>query len=102
MLGLMAALGHDRFALAGHDRGARIGYRLALDHPGRLTRFAPLDILPTLEVWEAMNGQAAMNSYHWLLLAQPAPLPETLVRSEERRVGKECVSTCRSRWSPYH
>lgn len=82
MVGLMAALGHDRFGLAGHDRGARIGYRLALDHPGTLTRFAPLDILPTIEVWEAMNWQAALNSYHWLLLAQPAPLPETLVGAD--------------------
>jgi len=82
MVGLMTALGHDRFALAGHDRGARIGYRLGLDHPGVLSRFAPLDILPTLEVWEAMNWQAALGSYHWLLLAQPAPLPETLVGAD--------------------
>ena len=82
MVALMAALGHQRFALAGHDRGARIGYRLALDHPDRLTRLAPIDILPTLEVWEAMNWQAALNSYHWLLLAQPAPLPENLVGAD--------------------
>lgn len=82
MVGLMAALGHDRFALAGHDRGGRIGYRLALDHPGVLTRFAPVDIIPTLEVWEAMNWQAALGGYHWLLLAQPAPLPEKLVGSD--------------------
>ena len=82
MVGLMEALGHRRFGLAGHDRGARIGYRLALDHPGRLTRFAPIDIVPTVEAWDAMNWQAALNSYHWLLLAQPAPLPETLVGAD--------------------
>lgn len=82
MVDLMAALGHERFALAGHDRGARIGYRLAFDHPGVLTRLAPVDILPTLEVWEAMDWQAALGGYHWLLLAQPAPLPETLVGAD--------------------
>src|SRR3546814_16673984 len=91
MLGLMAALGHDRFALAGHERGARIGYRLALDHPGRLTRFAPLDILPTLEVWEAMNGQPAMNYYHWRLLAQPAPLPATPVGADGPGTGRPLI-----------
>lgn len=82
MIGLMETLGHRRFGLAGHDRGGRIGYRLALDHPGRLTRFAPIDILPTLEVWEAMNWQAALGSYHWLLLAQPAPMPENLIGAD--------------------
>src|SRR3546814_17836804 len=60
-----------------------------------LTRFAPLDILPTLEVWEAMNGQAAMNSYHWLLLAQPAPLPETLVGAD----GSGYVRHLIDRWA---
>ncbi|GHD56484.1 haloacetate dehalogenase [Thalassobaculum fulvum] len=82
MVELMDGLGHRQFALAGHDRGGRIGYRLALDHPGVLTRFAPVDILPTLEVWEAMDWQAALGGYHWLLLAQPAPLPETLVGAD--------------------
>jgi haloacetate dehalogenase len=91
MVELMDGLGHRRFALAGHDRGGRIGYRLALDHPGVLTRFAPVDILPTLEVWEAMDWQAALGGYHWLLLAQPAPLPETLVGADgpdRRRHGR--------------
>ena len=82
MAGLMAQLGFDRFALAGHDRGGRIGYRLALDSPGVVTRFAPVDILPTVEVWDAMDWQAALGGYHWLLLAQPAPLPETLVGAD--------------------
>ena len=71
MIGLMESLGHGRFGLAGHDRGARIGYRLALDHPGRLTRFAPVDILPTLEVWEAMNWQAALEGFAGVLDDQP-------------------------------
>jgi haloacetate dehalogenase len=76
---LMEALGHVRFALVGHDRGARVGYRLALDRPERLTRIALLDILPTMTMWEQMDATLAMRVYHWLFLAQPAPLPETMV-----------------------
>lgn len=95
MVALLEVLGHSRFALAGHDRGARIGYRLALDHPGRLTRFAPIDILPTLEVWEAMDWQAALGGYHWLLLAQPSPLPETLVGAD----GPAYVHHLLDRWA---
>jgi haloacetate dehalogenase len=79
MTGLMTALGHPRFSIAGHDRGGRVAYRLALDHPDRVVRLAVLDILPTFEVWQRMNNEAAMRSYHWLFLAQPAPLPERLI-----------------------
>ncbi|MBI2766779.1 MAG: alpha/beta hydrolase [Chloroflexi bacterium] len=79
MVEVMGALGHERFALAGHDRGGRVSYRLALDHPGVLTRLAVLDIVPTLDTWEAMGMRQAMGSYHWLFLAQPARLPETLI-----------------------
>ena len=79
MIELMTALGHPRFSIAGHDRGGRVAYRLALDHPERVVRLAALDILPTFEVWQRMNKDAAMRSYHWLFLAQPAPLPEHLI-----------------------
>lgn len=79
MIAVMAALGHDRFFVAGHDRGGRVAYRLALDHPERVMRLAVLDILPTLDVWERMDANAALRSYHWLFLAQPAPLPERLI-----------------------
>lgn len=79
---LMEALGHPRFHLAGHDRGGRIGYRMALDAPEVVLSFAALDIVPTLEVWEAMRWRSALSGYHWLLLAQPAPLPETLVGAD--------------------
>lgn len=75
---LMAGLGHDRFALVGHDRGGRIAYRLALDHPGAVTRLAALDMVPTLDTWAGMNKGAGLKAYHWLFLAQPAPLPERL------------------------
>jgi haloacetate dehalogenase len=79
MVGVMAGLGHQTFFVAGHDRGGRVAYRLALDHPARVLRLAVLDILPTWDVWQAMNAEAALRSYHWLLLAQPAPLPEQLI-----------------------
>ncbi|MFB6168743.1 MAG: alpha/beta fold hydrolase [Haloferacaceae archaeon] len=81
-VGLMAELGHDRFALAGHDRGARVGYRLALDYPDRVERLAVLDVTPTLSKAEAMDWQAAKSTFHWLFLAQPRPLPETLIRGD--------------------
>jgi haloacetate dehalogenase len=75
----MEALGYAHFALAGHDRGGRVSYRLALDHPGRLSRLAVLDILPTFNYWERMNRPYALKIYHWTFLAQPYPLPETLI-----------------------
>ncbi len=75
----MAALGHDRFDVAGHDRGGRVAYRMALDHPATVARLAVLDILPTCEYWERMNHAFAMKIYHWPFLAQPAPLPEKLI-----------------------
>lgn len=79
MVAVMAALGHERFALAGHDRGGRVAYRLALDHPTRVTRLAVLDILPTYNYWTNMDWRYAMSIYHWLFLAQPRPLPERLI-----------------------
>ena len=79
MVELMEKLGHKRFALVGHDRGGRVGYRLALDHPARVTRLAVLDIIPTWEMWAGMNAARAQQVYHWTFLAQPAPFPETLI-----------------------
>lgn len=79
MVAVMAQLGFDRFNVAGHDRGGRVAYRLTLDHPRVVTRLALLDILPTLEVWDRMNWESAIRTFHWLLLAQPAPLPESFI-----------------------
>ncbi len=79
MIEVMEKLGHAQFALAGHDRGGRVAYRLALDHPGRLSRLAVLDILPTYEYWARMDRASALKIYHWAFLAQPEPLPETLI-----------------------
>lgn len=76
---LMSALGHDTFALAGHDRGGRVAYRLALDYPEVVAKIAVLDIVPTWEMWTGMDAARAMTVYHWMFLAQPEPLPETLI-----------------------
>lgn len=73
------ALGFVRFRLAGHDRGGRVAYRLALDHPGRVEKLAVLDIVPTAAMWHGMDDKLAMKVWHWPFLAQPAPLPETLI-----------------------
>lgn len=78
----MAALGHERFALAGHDRGGRVGYRLALDHPERVSALAVLDIVPTAEVWARLEARMAVGYWHWSFLAQPPPFPERLIAGD--------------------
>ena len=75
VVAVMEALGHVRFALVGHDRGARVGYRLALDEPGRVERLGLLDILPTCEVWRRIEA-GQQPAAHWDTLARPAPQPE--------------------------
>lgn len=79
MVQAMAQLGFRRFSLAGHDRGARVAYRLALDHPERVARLALLDIVPTATAWERADDRLALGYWPWSLLAQPAPLPERLI-----------------------
>ncbi len=81
MVAVMATLGHERFAVAGHDRGGRVAYRLALDQPARVSRLIVLDIVMTAQVWRSMDRGSAIKSYHWPFLAQPHPLPETLISS---------------------
>ena len=76
---LMEALGHRRFAVVGHDRGARVTYRLALDHGDRVTRMASLDVVPTLDMWRGTDKARAIGGFHWSFLAQPAPFPETMI-----------------------
>lgn len=78
-LATMRALGFERFAIAGHDRGGRVAYRLALDHPEVVTALAVLDIIPTAEVWARADAAGAMAMYHWFFLARPQPLPERLI-----------------------
>ncbi|MEW2383507.1 alpha/beta hydrolase [Micromonospora sp. NPDC047707] len=79
VVALARALGHDRFALAGHDRGALVAVRAGLDHPDVVTHLAALDVLPTLDMWEVMRGTSAAIGFHLYLMAQPPGLPEQLI-----------------------
>lgn len=72
-------LGHERFALAGHDRGALVAFRAGLDHPAAISHLACLDVLPTLDMWEALRGAAAAVGFHLYLMAQPPGLPEQMI-----------------------
>ena len=82
MVQVMSEVGHDRFGIVSHDRGARVGYRLALDHPERVSHFVTLDTVPTLDSWEATDMEVSIRRYHWSFLAQPAPLPERLMGAD--------------------
>jgi haloacetate dehalogenase len=82
VVALMESLGHLRFGVVGHDRGARVAYRLALDHPGRVERLALLDIMPTISMWDGMNAARALQVYHWTFMAQPEPMPENLIKAD--------------------
>lgn len=79
VVALAHALGHDRFALAGHDRGALVAFRAGLDHPGTISHLACLDVLPTLDMWDVMHGVTAAVGFHLYLMAQPPGLPEQLI-----------------------
>ncbi len=79
---VMAALGFERFAVVGHDRGARVTHRLALDHAERVTKAAVLDIAPTLTMYERTDMAFATAYYHWFFLIQPFDLPERLIGAD--------------------
>lgn len=85
LIALMDHLGIGDFALVGHDRGARVSHRLALDHPARVRQLAMLDIIPTIEHFERTEMRFAMGYYHWFFLAQPAPFPEELINLDAGR-----------------
>jgi pimeloyl-ACP methyl ester carboxylesterase len=71
--------GFERFALVGHDRGALVAFRAALDHPRTVTHLASLDVLPTLDMWEVLHGPGAAVGFHLYLMAQPPDLPERMI-----------------------
>ena len=81
VVALAAALGHETFALVGHDRGALVAFRTAMDHPGTVTHLASLDVLPTLDMWDVMHGTSAAVGFHLYLMAQPPGLPEAMIAS---------------------
>jgi haloacetate dehalogenase len=95
MVEVMAELGFARFALVGHDRGARVAYRMAFDHPAVVTRLAVLDIVPTYTTWKRMEMSRGLKTYHWFFLAQPDGLPERLIAADPAYYLKEKLR----RWS---
>jgi haloacetate dehalogenase len=79
---LMKMLGHERFGIAGHDRGGRVAHRLALDHPGAVSRLAVIDIAPTATMYGKTDMEFAMRYFWWFFLIQPAPLPERMIGAD--------------------
>jgi haloacetate dehalogenase len=79
MAEVMKRFGFEQFMVAGHDRGGRVAYRLALDHPGEVSKIAVLDVIPTAAAWDRADARLALGFWPWSLLAQPEPLPERLI-----------------------
>jgi haloacetate dehalogenase len=94
---VMARLGHRRFAVVGHDRGGRVAYRMALDHPDTVDRLAVVNIVPTVEQFERMAVDAALDYWPWYLLAQPAPFGERLISASAEYVLHEILTTWTAR-----
>jgi haloacetate dehalogenase len=83
---LMEGLGHSRFAVVGHDRGARVAYRMALDRPDRVERLAVLNVVPTVDQFERMVAGVSLGYWPWFLFAQPAPFPERLLTASRELI----------------
>ena len=94
MVTVMERLGFARFSVAGHDRGGRVAYRMALDHPNRIDRLAVLDIVPTATVWDRADARFALAFWPWSLLAQPEPLPERILAAATEAI----VDNALGRW----
>ncbi|KAB2706542.1 MULTISPECIES: alpha/beta fold hydrolase [Brucella] len=84
LVALMQALGHERFVVIGHDRGGRVAYRMALDHPDKVVGLVSVTVVPTPEMWEGASKAFGMGAWHWFMLAQPEPLPEMLLSGNPR------------------
>jgi haloacetate dehalogenase len=89
---LMASMGFGKFAVAGHDRGGRVAYRMALDHPERVERVALLDIVPTGEALARADSRLALGYWPWSLLSQPEPLPERLLTAEPAAIVDDALT----------
>ncbi len=91
LLGLMEALGQRNFHLAGHDRGARVAHRMALDAPERVRSLTVMDIVPTHLLLSELTHEVAKTYYHWFFLAQPHPFPETLIGADPGYFFESCL-----------
>ena len=90
-IGLMRQLGFDRFDVIGHDRGGRVGHRMALDHPEVVRSFAALDIVPTYAMFMDTNRRVAASYWHWYFLSQPEPFPERMIASDPDFFYETCL-----------
>ena len=88
---VMERLGFPRFSVAGHDRGGRVAYRMAMDHPGRVERLAVLDIVPTDATWDLADARLALAFWPWSLLAQPEPLPERILAASAEAIVDDAL-----------
>ena len=79
---MMVGMGHDTYAVVGHDRGGRVAYRMALDRPQNVVALASVTVVPTVDMWAGANKNFGMGAYHWFMLAQPFDLPERLLSSD--------------------
>ena len=89
---VMRRLGFGRFAVAGHDRGGRVAYRMALDHPNLVARVAVMDVIPIAAAWQHADSRLALSFWPWSLLSQPAPLPERLISAAPEAVIDDAAS----------
>jgi haloacetate dehalogenase len=92
---VMSQLGYEEFYLVGHNRGARVSYRLTLDYPQKVKKLAVMDIIPTYRMYANTDKDFATFYYHWFFLIQPSPLPETLIGSNPEFFLRNCLE----RWS---
>jgi haloacetate dehalogenase len=90
---LMARLGFERFSVVGHDRGGRVAYRMALDHPDAIDRLAVLNIVPTIDQFERMAEGAALEYWPWFFLAQPPPFAERVIAASAEYVLKDILES---------
>jgi haloacetate dehalogenase len=92
LVDVMAQLGHQRFAVVGHDRGARVAYRMALDHPERVERLCVLNVVPTAEQFDRLDADSALEYWPFLLLAQPEPFAERLIAADAEHVVRHILA----------
>jgi haloacetate dehalogenase len=92
VVAVMERLGFSRFSVAGHDRGGRVAYRLALDYPGRVDRLAVLDVVPTATAWDRADARFALGFWPWSLLAQPEPLPERILTAAAAAIVDDALA----------
>lgn len=101
MVRAMQALGHARFSILAHDRGARVAHRLMVDHPGSVRRAVLLDIAPTLAMYEQTTEAFARAYWHWFFLIQPAPMPERLISADPAAYLRDVMAHREAGMAPF-